>query len=48
MLGDDIARVAERTAMVFAVLIFFAGIATGLLAQWLFPIIKAWIHWATG
>lgn len=26
----------------------FAGAGVVLLVQWLWPTVKAWIHWATG
>jgi hypothetical protein len=48
MNGNDLSREIARQAFIVAVLIFGSGIAAGLLARWLWPVVKAWIHWATG
>lgn len=48
MNGNDLSREIARQAFIVAVLIFGSTITAGLLARWLWPVVKAWIHWATG
>jgi hypothetical protein len=48
MTGNDLSREIARQAFIVAVLIFGSGIAAGLLARWLWPVVKAFIHWVTG
>lgn len=48
MYGSRMGEAIATFLLVFLAVAFASGIAIVLLAQWLWPILKAWLHWATG
>ena len=46
--GNEIGR--AMTSMLISLVLgsLIAGAGVVLLVQWLWPTVKAWIHWATG
>lgn len=48
MNGNELASELARIALRFAVWIFLSGISVCLFSLWLWPTVKAFIHWATG
>jgi len=46
--GNEIGRAMTSMLVSLVLVALIAGAGLVLLIQWLWPTLKAWIHWATG
>lgn len=48
MYGNRMGEAIATLFLVYLAVAFAMGIVVTLLAQWMWPILKAWLHWVTG